>query len=136
MAELMIHRLDPLPLGVVLAALLPVFGVHEVDLAVLVTPAPDASPVEVLEPLHAGTAQVIEAAQAPDRAPELVLPMVAKEGRELAVYGAALPHAGKDHAHRFARLGCARAPVPPAGVCRGAGDVRRVQSGVNAARRH
>src|SRR5262245_45992432 len=89
--ELVVDGLDPLPLGVVLAPLLPVLRVHEMDLAVLVAAAGGAAPVEVLEPLNPGTAQVIEAAERADRAPELVLAMIAKKGGQLAVDRAACP---------------------------------------------
>src|SRR5262245_1449608 len=99
--ELVVDGLDPLPLGVVLASLLPVLRVYEMDLAVLVAAAGGAAPVEILEPLHPGTAQVVEAAQRADRAPEFVLAMIAEEGGQLAVDRAACPRAGKDHAHVF-----------------------------------
>ena len=50
MAELVVDGVDPLPLGVVLAAALPVLRVDEVDRPVLVRPTGRLPPVEVLVP--------------------------------------------------------------------------------------
>src|SRR2546427_11171104 len=49
-AHLVVDGVDPLPLRVVLAAVLPVLGVDEVDGPVLVGAAGGPPPVEVLEP--------------------------------------------------------------------------------------
>lgn len=47
-----IDHIDPLPLGVVLAPLLPVLGMDKVDLAILVGFTSGFAPVKVLVPLH------------------------------------------------------------------------------------
>src|SRR5215813_6246979 len=117
--ELVVDGLDPLALGVVFPASLPVLRMDQVDLAVLVAAAADPSPVEILEPFHRWRPQVVETTERLDRAPEVELAVGAKESRELAVYGATFPHARKNHAHGCLDLAVARAPAPPIAVSEG-----------------
>src|SRR5262249_11441611 len=108
--ELVVDGLDPLALGVVFPASLPVLRMDQVDLAVLVAAAADPSPVEILEPFHLRWPQVVETAERLDRAPELELAMGAKEAGELSVYGAAFPYARNNHAHRCLDLAGGQGP--------------------------
>src|SRR5262245_20592180 len=117
--ELVVNGLDPLSLGVVFPAPLPVLRMDQVDPAVLVAAAADASPVQILEPFHLRGSQVVETAERLNRAPELELAVDAKEARELAVYGAAFSNARKNHAHGCLDLAVARAPAPPFAVSEG-----------------
>src|SRR5260370_36131685 len=53
-AHLVVEHLDPLALAEVDASALPVFGMHEVDAAVLVGAAGGFAPIDVLEPFDSG----------------------------------------------------------------------------------
>src|ERR1051325_8469457 len=66
-AELVINRVDPLALGLVLPAALPVFRMDEVDLAVLVGFSSGLAPIDVLVPFDFREPEVVIAAERGDR---------------------------------------------------------------------
>src|SRR5215475_8678878 len=131
-AELVVDGLDPLALGVVFPALLPVLRMDQVDLAVLVAAAADPSPVEILEPFHLRWPQVVETAERLHRAPELELAVGAKEAGELSVYDAAFPYARKNHAHSMSRPCWWPGHPRPSSRCPRARNFPRETGGVNA----
>src|SRR5437867_5715573 len=98
-AELVVDGVDPLPLRVVLPPALPALGMDQVNVAVLVGPPGGLAPVEVFEPAYARAREVVEAAEEPDRPPEVELPVLPEEAREQAVDRPALANSREHHAH-------------------------------------
>src|SRR5215470_5656425 len=79
MAELVVDRIDPFALGLVFSAALPVFGMNEVDLPVLVSLAGGFAPVDILVPLDFRKPQVVIAAERGDRPLEVRGAVILKE---------------------------------------------------------
>src|ERR1043166_8806772 len=97
--HLVVDGVDPLALGVVFPAVLPVLGVDQVDGPVFVGPAGRPPPVEVLEPGDPGWSEAIEPGNPADGPAEVTEPVFPEEAGEEAVDRPPVPAGGKDHSH-------------------------------------
>src|SRR5262245_5990814 len=103
-AHLVIDRVDPAPLRVVLASALPVLGMHEVDLAVLIGAPAALAPIKIFEPHHAWGAQMIKAAETHHRAAKARRLVVREEVGEELVDPPALAEPRQHHFHEARRF--------------------------------
>src|SRR6516225_9352919 len=100
MAELLIDRLHPHTLTVISASTLPIFGMYQMDAAILKSAPCGSATVDVFEPLNSRALDSIKAAEIRYCPTKHRWTMILKVRHELAVDFASLHNWGNQHSHR------------------------------------
>jgi hypothetical protein len=99
-AELMIDHVDPSSLRIVFSAVLPVFRVDEINLAVFISLASSSPPVNVFKPFDFWHFQVIEPTKRSYGFLEILGFILIEKSRELTFYSTALFEGRHYHSHQ------------------------------------
>src|SRR5215469_8301918 len=104
MGHFVINHLYPHPFGIVDAAALPIFGMYQMDTAIVVSLAGRLAPIEIFKPGDTRPPHIVEPAKTRDGPIEHRLAMGVKEVGQFAIDHAAMCDRGQNHSHE----------VPPA----------------------